>query len=113
MRPLLLWLQGLFRDSFSPSLQTLDIGYSPPSRKFRSPLTQLPKDRPGRVLPLPDKCGACDSYLLGYDPLNVVTCDNCDSLLSVSGHWHKPYGQILLTQEEVQRQEVSRKHEPA
>jgi hypothetical protein len=43
---------------------------------------------------LPPKCGVCGSHLLGYDSLNVVTCETCDAIFSVSGKWHSTYGLI-------------------
>jgi len=89
---------------FRPPLQTLDINFRPTTRPYRGPLTQTPKDRPGKVLRLPRKCDVCGSYLLGYDALNVVTCDSCDALLSVSGRWHKHHGQIQpLTKADMER----------
>src|SRR6266496_1236814 len=82
-----------------PPVQTLGINFRPTTLPYRGPLTQTPKDRPGKVLRLPPTCGACGSYLVGYDALNVVTCDRCDALLSVSGQWHRHHGQIQpLTQ---------------
>jgi hypothetical protein len=52
------------------------------------PLSHTPKDQPGKIVPLPRKCGVCGSKRLGYDRLNVVTCETCDAILSVSGRWH-------------------------
>src|ERR1700747_389542 len=87
-----------------PPLQTLDINFGPTPSPFRGPLTQTPKNRPGKVLSLPQRCGACGSYLIGYDALNVVTCDSCDALLSVSGQWHRHHGQIQpLTEADMMR----------
>jgi hypothetical protein len=51
-------------------------------------LRRTPYDLPGRVIPLPQKCGVCGSQQLFYDRLNIVTCAKCDSLLSQSGRWH-------------------------
>jgi len=84
------WIVAIF--SGSP-LQTLDINFVP-TRPTYEGLTQIPKDRPGKVLRLPPKCDVCGSFLLGYDALNVVTCGNCGSLLSISGQWHRYHGQI-------------------
>jgi hypothetical protein len=133
MPPLLLFLKKVLLDVFSPSLQSLDINSVATSNSGtdrahpsdttipaadpqdcccppdRPPLTPTPKNRPGEVVLLPEKCGACGSYLIGYDELNVITCDSCDSLLSVSGHWHKPYGQIDLSKEEIERQQIVRR----
>ena len=52
------------------------------------PLSRKPKDQPGKVVRLPKKCGVCGSKQLAYDCRNVVTCEHCDSILSVSGHWY-------------------------
>jgi len=115
MNSLLLSLKKLALDVFSCSLQTLDINYRPPrATKYRRSLTQRPKDQPGLVLPLPRRCGVCGSYLLGYDSLNVVSCDSCDSILSVSGRWHNStLGNIKpLTARERARARYLRSAEP-
>ena len=52
------------------------------------PLTRKPKNQPGKVVRLPKKCDVCGSSQLAYDARNVVTCIDCDSILSVSGIWH-------------------------
>jgi hypothetical protein len=84
------WIFGIFS---GPPVQTLGIDFRPTAAPYRG-LTQIPRDRPGKVLRLPRKCDVCGSYVLGYDALNVVTCDSCGALLSVSGQWHKIHGQI-------------------
>jgi hypothetical protein len=56
--------------------------------KAFGPLTRKPKDKPGKVIRLPKVCGVCRSKQLAYDCRNVVTCIDCDSILSVSGIWH-------------------------
>lgn len=56
--------------------------------KAFGPLTRKPKNQPGKVVALPKKCGVCASKQLAYDCRNVVTCEDCDSILSVSGIWH-------------------------
>src|SRR5215470_14231090 len=84
------WIFGIFS---GPSVQTLNMNFRP-TRPSNRGLTQIPKDRPGKVLRLPSKCDVCGSFLLGYDALNVVTCGSCGALLSVSGQWHGQYGQI-------------------
>jgi hypothetical protein len=84
-----IWVLGIF--SGRP-VQTLGINFRP--RPYNGPLTKEPKDRPGKVMRLPRMCGVCGGPLVGYDALNVVTCASCDSLLSVSGRWHKHHGQI-------------------
>ena len=106
---LLLLLKMVALHLFSrPSVQTLDINYLPPLApisRYRERLTQTPKDQPGLVLPLPRECGVCHSFLLGYDRLNIVTCDSCGSILSRSGRWHNTWlGNIKpLTEEDRAR----------
>jgi hypothetical protein len=66
--------------------------YVPFSDKPYGPMTKTPKNRPGRVIPLRKKCAMCGSKQLAYDFLNVVTCESCDSILSVSKWWHPYWG---------------------
>jgi hypothetical protein len=102
--PLLSSVKKVLLDALSPSLQKLEINFRPKAHNFRTQLTETPKNRPGVVLPLPKKCGLCGSHLVGYDELNVVTCDNCESILSVSGRWHNSWcGNIKPLAEDLAR----------
>jgi len=91
--------------SSSPEIQTLNINcrlktkpndgdvlYEFSSNKPFGPMTKTPKNQPGRVVALPRKCRVCGSAELSYDRLNVVTCQTCDSILSVSEWWHPYWG---------------------
>jgi len=93
------------RLSSSPEIQTLNINcrlkttandddvlYEFSSNKPFGPMTKTPKNQPGRVVALPKKCCVCGSTELAYDRLNVVTCQSCDSILSVSDWWHPYWG---------------------
>lgn len=67
-------------------------GYLLSEEKPYGPMTITAKNLPGRVIPLPKRCAVCGSKKLAYDHLNVVTCESCDSILSVSEWWHPYWG---------------------
>src|SRR5438046_9298269 len=88
--------------SSSPEIQTLNINcrlktkpndgdvlYEFSSNKPFGPMTTTPTNQPGRVVALHRKCRVRGSAALSSDRLNVVTCQTCDSILSLRQWLHQ------------------------
>ena len=114
-------LLRIFSGSSSAEIQTLDLNswlkttpnddhglYGSLPNKTFGPMTKTPKNQPGKTVPLPRKCAVCGSHELAYDRLNVVTCQSCDSILSVNEWWHPYWGGQIGPSRQPKRRTGSR-----